>query len=177
MRYGYDTLENYLKQLPLYWQQHSISVEHYVTTLVKYMKELQNAGRYPERELPSVETVGMLGRYHDLGKSGISNDIWDKRGAFTDGELKLAQTHTVIGALMVNNKLSAEILEDSLDIINIMAQCCLYHHEHWDGNGYPFGLTGENILWFSMKYKKISDSAVCACLCARARSITRNLTA
>lgn len=145
MKYGFETLEIYFKQMPSFWQQHSISVERYVRAIAKRIKELQSEGRYTDWELPSYETVGMFGRYHDLGKSGISDELLDKKGSFTDGEFKLAQTHTVIGAIMVKNKLSDKDLKDSSDMQNIMAQCCLYHHERWDGKGYPFGLKGDNI--------------------------------
>lgn len=74
---------------------------------------------------------------HDIGKVGIPDDILKKPGSLTDGEYEIMKTHSQIGY---------EILKSSKkDVLQMGAKICLEHHESWDGNGYPNGLSGENI--------------------------------
>lgn len=72
---------------------------------------------------------------HDIGKIGIPDAILLKPAQLTDEEWSVMRTHPTIGYEMVQN---IQFLEDAIDII-------LYHHERYDGKGYPYGLKGENI--------------------------------
>jgi HD-GYP domain-containing protein (c-di-GMP phosphodiesterase class II) len=72
---------------------------------------------------------------HDLGKIGIPDNILHKRGALTDEEYKLIKQHEIIGV---------KILEPLKELKEILPWI-LYHHEHWDGTGYPHGLSGDAI--------------------------------
>lgn len=73
---------------------------------------------------------------HDLGKIAIPDGILHKPGALTPEERKIIQTHTTIGYDLLQDIhfLPAE----TLDLVR-------YHHERWDGTGYPSGLRGQNI--------------------------------
>lgn len=74
---------------------------------------------------------------HDVGKIGIPDDILNKPGALTRDEFEVIKTHTTIGY---------DILKKSqYKILKLAATIALYHHERWDGNGYPAGLAGAAI--------------------------------
>ncbi len=74
---------------------------------------------------------------HDVGKVGIPDAILNKPGKLTGQEYETIKAHTTIGG---------EILGKSTRrIIMAAAVVARQHHEHWDGRGYPAGLTGENI--------------------------------
>ncbi len=74
---------------------------------------------------------------HDVGKIGIPDGILLKRGALTDDERVVMQRHTLIGADILSGS-DTPLLEMARDI-------ALYHHERWDGSGYPRGLAGKEI--------------------------------
>ncbi|TAN51343.1 MAG: response regulator [Methylococcaceae bacterium] len=74
---------------------------------------------------------------HDLGKIGISDTILLKPGKLTPEEFAVMQQHTLIGASILQGH-DAELLRAAHDI-------ALYHHERWNGAGYPHGLAGEAI--------------------------------
>jgi len=74
---------------------------------------------------------------HDIGKIGIADNILLKPGKLTADEYKEMQKHPLIGA---------EIIGDcDSDLLKMAKAVALYHHEKWDGSGYPFGLSGEQI--------------------------------
>lgn len=74
---------------------------------------------------------------HDIGKIGIPDHILLKPGKLTDDEFSAMKQHPLIGA---------QILGDSHSRLMQMAHdVALYHHEKWDGSGYPYGLVGEAI--------------------------------
>jgi HD-GYP domain-containing protein (c-di-GMP phosphodiesterase class II) len=91
-----------------------------------------------------VEAVRRAGPLHDIGLVGVSDYILKKHyGEWSDEELKLMAEHTEIGAkvldeIIVNNPVSRGFLLVARDI-------ALYHHERYDGSGYPGGLKGEKI--------------------------------
>jgi len=72
---------------------------------------------------------------HDIGKMGVPDSILHKPGKLTPDEWEIMKKHPVYGYQMLSN---IDFLRDSLDIP-------LYHHERWDGTGYPEGLKGEEI--------------------------------
>ena len=79
---------------------------------------------------------------HDLGKIAVDDEILRKPGRFTPGEFEVMKTHAAEGARIVH-----EILKDTDDdAFHILAEnVAHYHHERWDGSGYPDHLSGEEI--------------------------------
>jgi putative two-component system response regulator len=74
---------------------------------------------------------------HDIGKIGIPDSVLLKPGKLDDEELRIMRTHPHIGAEILDNSSSA--------LIKLAHSVALYHHEKWDGTGYPFGLKGTEI--------------------------------
>ncbi len=86
-------------------------------------------------------TIAMASTLHDIGKMAIDDSILNKPGRLTPEEYEIMKTHTVIGAQML------ERLEQyqSSDLVKTAGQICRWHHERWDGKGYPDGLVGDQI--------------------------------
>lgn len=78
---------------------------------------------------------------HDIGKIAIDKNILNKRGKLTEEEFNEIKKHTVIGASMIR-KIDPELKEP---ILRCAYDICLYHHERYDGSGYPKGLKGDDI--------------------------------
>jgi putative two-component system response regulator len=81
------------------------------------------------------EIVRKAGLLHDVGKIGINENILHKKGRLTDEELKEVKRHVLIGEEICRPLNS---LKDTLPLIR-------YHHERWDGRGFPDGLAGREI--------------------------------
>lgn len=78
---------------------------------------------------------------HDIGKIGIDDKILNKPGKLTDEEFKIMQNHTIIGASILENMGSYQDEE----LMKVAYQICRWHHERYDGKGYPDGLKGDEI--------------------------------
>ncbi len=82
-----------------------------------------------------VETLEYASLLHDIGKIAIDSSILNKPGPLTAGEWDIMRAHPVIGAELLKE---IPFLEKASDLV-------LYHHEKYDGTGYPDGLKGEEI--------------------------------
>lgn len=78
---------------------------------------------------------------HDIGKIGIDEKILNKAGRLTPQEIEKIKEHTVIGASILENM---ELFKDE-ELVKTAYQICRWHHERYDGRGYPDGLKGEEI--------------------------------
>ena len=85
--------------------------------------------------------ISTASAFHDIGKVGIDESILNKPGKLTKEEFETMKKHTLIGASMLDK------LEHYKDekMIKIAYQICRWHHERYDGKGYPDGLIGEQI--------------------------------
>ena len=104
---------------------------------------LQNLGYYTEELDPhTIELMVAAAPLHDLGKISISDSILHKTGRLTRREHGILQNHPIEGMRLITENMS--LIED-LEYIDIARFMALFHHEHWDGTGYPFRLIGEEI--------------------------------
>jgi HD-GYP domain-containing protein (c-di-GMP phosphodiesterase class II) len=86
----------------------------------------------------TCERVYIAGLVHDVGKIGVPESVLCKPGPLTDAEFALIKMHPTIGG---------RILRDIKQMGDLIPGV-LYHHERWDGRGYPYGLKGEDIPLF-----------------------------
>lgn len=98
----------------------------------KYASAIAAALGYSEEKRVTVQTAGLL---HDIGKISVSDKILGKQGSLNDEEWEPIRSHPDMGVSILKN---VESLRDCLPAIQ-------YHHERYDGKGYPTGLKGENI--------------------------------
>ena len=87
------------------------------------------------------QTITTASSLHDIGKIGIDEKILNKPGKLTDEERKIMNTHTTIGASILD---TLGMYKDE-PIVKFAHQICRWHHERYDGKGYPDGLKGEQI--------------------------------
>ena len=100
--------------------------------VAKYTRLIAEKMGYEGEELDRIYYIALL---HDCGKIGVPDNILGKPGKLTDEEFKIIKSHTVRGG---------EIL-DHFKSLKGVNEGALYHHERYDGKGYPKGLAGENI--------------------------------
>ncbi|THB67366.1 MAG: HD domain-containing protein [Gammaproteobacteria bacterium] len=84
-----------------------------------------------------VDLIFNASPMHDVGKLGIPDEILHKNGPLTAKERQIMETHTIIGANILKKSPS--------DYMQAARTIALYHHEKWDGTGYPMGLSGTDI--------------------------------
>ena len=78
---------------------------------------------------------------HDIGKIGIDERILNKPGKLTKEEFEIMKAHTLIGAQMLDNL----DMDRNEKLLKLAYEICRWHHERYDGKGYPDGLVGEEI--------------------------------
>jgi len=105
--------------------EHSRRVATYVQRLARHM----GWSRRDARNLASAALV------HDLGKTWIANDILNKSAALSEEERRKMERHPIIGARILIG----------CDVDPFYVETVLYHHEAWNGRGYPVGLRQEEI--------------------------------
>ncbi|WP_010283967.1 HD-GYP domain-containing protein [Bacillus timonensis] len=113
-----------------YTYRHNIGVGVIATLLGKWLS-------LSEEDLTALTIAATL---HDIGKTKIPTEILNKPGRLTQAEYDTVKKHTVYGY---------EILKNTEGIGHKISLVALQHHEREDGKGYPFGLTGSKISYFS----------------------------
>jgi len=93
----------------------------------------------------NVDTVVASARLHDVGKISISDVILNKPGRLTPEEFLIIKSHVREGELIID-KIAAKTGEE--EFLQNARSFVSYHHEHWDGSGYPYGMKGEEIPIF-----------------------------
>ncbi len=115
------------------------------TFVSRYSEALARAVRLPEAEVERIKLGALL---HDIGKIGIPENVLKKPSMLNDDEWEIMKQHPVIGAEKV--LAPNESLRDLIPMVK-------FHHEHYDGTGYPFGLKGDEIP-LSARIVSIADA-------------------
>lgn len=89
-----------------------------------------------------ISLITLTSSLHDIGKIAISDKILNKPGRLTAEEFEVMKTHSAIGADMLL-KLPAE--QQDMPLVKAATEICRWHHERYDGSGYPDGLKGDEI--------------------------------
>lgn len=120
-----ETFIGFIDAKDSYTNGHSIRVAQYTRCIAKEMG-------YDEEALDQIYYVALL---HDCGKIGVPDSILGKPDKLTEEEFKIIKSHTERGGAILKHFKSLKCVEEG----------ALYHHERYDGNGYPEGLKGEEI--------------------------------
>jgi putative nucleotidyltransferase with HDIG domain len=110
----------------------------------KYACDIAVELGYSEEKIRILKIAGLL---HDIGKIGVSDEILGKNASLDDNEWKPVHAHPMMGVSILRH----------VDSIKECLPGVLYHHEHFDGSGYPQGLKAENIP-FDARIIAVADS-------------------
>lgn len=118
--------------------QHVLNVNIITNTLLKCINKKTDKYNLSNED---IELISMASALHDIGKIAIPDEILNKPGRFTDEEYAIMKTHSAIGASLLDE---IPFAKDE-PMIKVSHDICRWHHERWDGRGYPDGLKGEEI--------------------------------
>ncbi len=128
-------------------EHHDLSSKGHLTRTAYYTeaiaRELLREGVYVETiDQEFIHTISRVAPLHDIGKIYVDEKILNKNGPLTPGERLQMESHTVRGADFLSTA-----LKDSGDILysGMAHDIALYHHEWWNGAGYPTKISGSNI--------------------------------
>ena len=115
----------------------------HVNTITKYLlKQLVQLTDQYSLSKADILLISAASALHDIGKISISDAILNKPGRLTAEEFEVIKTHSMVGANML---LDLPIEQQEAPLVNVAIEICRWHHERYDGNGYPDGLKGEEI--------------------------------
>ena len=107
------------------------------------LKRLQYKGEFKDKITKKyISDVAKAAPLHDIGKIRISDTVLNKPGKLTDEEFELMKQHTVYGGEVIEKTRPASA---NISYLNVAKDLATYHHEWWNGRGYPEGLKGEDI--------------------------------
>jgi putative two-component system response regulator len=120
---------------------HILRTQAYIEVLAQQLREHP---RFAPVLTPNfTELLVRSAPLHDIGKVGIPDHILQKPGVLTTGERAVMQTHAELGARAIET--AQQSVDGTIEFLTVAAEIARYHHERWDGSGYPHGLAGEAI--------------------------------
>ena len=118
--------------------QHVLQVQTVTEMLLRKLAEKTDVYGLTEEKIRLITTASAL---HDIGKISIPESILNKTGALTPEEFNIIRTHPAVGASMLEELTQYR----NEPLVKVAIEICRWHHERWDGGGYPDGLLGEQI--------------------------------
>ena len=118
---------------------HVMHVNNITKNLLTQLVQRTDQYHLSKADISLITTASAL---HDIGKISISDVILNKPGRLTPEEFEVMKTHSAIGANML---LGLPASQQESPLVQVASEICRWHHERYDGNGYPDGLKGEEI--------------------------------
>lgn len=118
--------------------RHVLHVRILTNMLLQSLIQKTNAYQLTQADISLISAASTL---HDIGKIGISGEILNKPGKLTDDEFSIMKSHSAAGAQFLQ-----DLPVDKNDpLVKAAIEICRWHHERYDGHGYPDGLKGDRI--------------------------------
>ncbi|MCH5155026.1 MAG: diguanylate cyclase [Clostridiales bacterium] len=117
---------------------HILHVSTFTEMILKHLVLITDRYKLSQADIKMIVNASAL---HDVGKMSVPDEILNKPGRFTPEEFEIMKRHTVEGEKM----LAAIPARRNEPIVKVSAEICRWHHERWDGRGYPDGLKGDAI--------------------------------
>lgn len=118
-----------------------LHVEHIATVVGILLSHLRHHDPSLVPDQAEVACITMASALHDIGKIAVPSEIINKPGRLTDEEFAIMRTHSAKGAEMLESLPFAQ----QEPLVRCAHDICRWHHERWDGKGYPDGLVGDQI--------------------------------
>ena len=118
--------------------EHILHIKTATEMMLRKLVKVTDAYPLTEADIALITTASSL---HDIGKVGIPEEILNKPGRLTDEEFKIMKKHSELGAAIIKDM---DFPQDHR-LVHTAWEICRWHHERWDGKGYPDGLKGEEI--------------------------------
>ena len=117
---------------------HTLHMRTISELLLRHLVKISDRYKLSEIDISNITTLSAL---HDIGKIAIPEEILNKPGKLTAEEWEIMKTHTTCGDKMLY---SAPVMQNDV-LVKTAHEICRWHHERWDGGGYPDGLKGDEI--------------------------------
>ena len=119
-------------------REHILHIKTATEMMLRQLVKLTDAYPLTEADIALITTASSL---HDIGKIRIPEEVLNKPGRLTDEEFKIMKKHSELGAAIIKDM---DFPQDHR-LVHTAWEICRWHHERWDGKGYPDGLKGEEI--------------------------------
>ncbi len=120
---------------------HLRRTQHYVQHLAKELAKLPDYEHYLTED--RIDVLFKSAPLHDVGKVGVPDNILFKPGKLTKEEFETMKEHTVFGRNAIIE--TQQQLDTANSFLTMSEQIAAFHHERWDGTGYPLGISGTDI--------------------------------
>ena len=119
-------------------REHILHIKTATEMMLRQLVKVTDAYPLTEADIALITTASSL---HDIGKIRIPEEILNKPGRLTDEEFKIMETHSELGAAIIKDM----DFSQGHPLVHTAWEICRWHHERWDGKGYPDRLKGEEI--------------------------------